>query len=213
MKRIFTLFAALILSHVAYAQIDGSYNNSVAIQAFGVVQVPKILNQSNQNKYISTYLNSVMVKFNDNQISYRLSGSYFKEDISINDADQTRGKITDYTFKVGFEKNFNYSYLQPYFLMDIGYRSNEFDGTVNQNTLTTVARNGATVSPGFGIKINALKALTFYAEGNVEFYYFQSKDDTSFSGAEARTTNKYYKSQLLLNPISAGIQFHFGSNN
>jgi hypothetical protein len=213
MKRIFTLLAALILSHCAYAQIDGSYNNSVGIQAFGIVQVPKILDQANENQYINTYLNAVVVKFNDNQISYRLSGSYLKKNISINGVEDTRGKITDYSFKVGFEKNFNYSYLQPYFLMDIGYRSNEFDGRIKETALLTVAKNGAILSPGFGIKVNAFKALTFYAEGNVEFFYFQGKEDRSFANSETRLSRKYYKSQLLVNPISAGIQFHFGSNN
>jgi hypothetical protein len=213
MKRIFTLLAALILSHCAYAQIDGSYNNSVGIQAFGIVQVPKILDQANENQYINTYLNSVVVKFNDNQISYRLSGSYFKKNISINDVEDTRGKMTDYSFKVGFEKNFNYSYLQPYFLMDIGYRSNEFDGQIKETEFRTVAKNGAILSPGFGFKVNAFKALTFYAEGNVEFFYFQGKEDRSFANSETRLSRKYYKSQLLVNPISAGIQFHFGSNN
>lgn len=213
MKKLLVLLSIMILSHVANAQMDGTYNNSIGVQAFGVLQVPKILNESNKDKYINTYFNGLMIKFNDNQISYRISGSYFNKDINFNDVDATVGKIKDYTFKVGFEKNFNYSRIQPYFLMDLGYRSNEFDGTVNTTTLANISKSGILLAPGFGLKLNVLKALTLFAEGNLEFYYFQSKDDTNVQGSSTHTISKYYKSQFLLNPLTAGLQFHFGSNN
>jgi hypothetical protein len=213
MKKLLVLLAVLILSHTAYAQMDGNYNNSIGIQAFGVLQVPKMLNESNKDKYINTYFNGLMIKFNDNQISYRISGTYLDKNINFNDVDATVGKVKDYAFKVGFEKNFNYSRIQPYFLMDLGYRSNEFNGTINTTTQADISKSGVIVAPGFGLKINAFKTLTFFAEGNLEFYYFQAKDDTIAQGATERTTSKYYKSQFLLNPLSAGLQFHFGSNN
>jgi hypothetical protein len=213
MKKLLVLLSVLILSHTAFAQMDGSYNNSIAIQAFGVLQVPKILNESNKDKYINTSFNGLMIKFNDNQISFRISGSYFNKNININDVDATTGKMTDYAFKVGFEKNFNYSRIQPYFLMDLGYRSNDFDGTINATTLANISKSGILLAPGFGLKINALKALTLFAEGNLEFFYYQGKDDTTAQGSTVTTSSKYYKSQFLLNPVSAGLQFHFGSNN
>jgi hypothetical protein len=213
MKKLFALVSILVLTQCAYAQMDGGFNNSIGIQAFGMLQVPKILNESNKDKYINTAFNALMIKFNDNQISYRIGGSYFKKDINFSNVDATAGKVTDYTFKVGFEKNFNYSRIQPYFLTDLGYRSNEFAGTINANTIANISKNGFIVSPGFGIKVNVLKALTLYVEGNLEFFYFQGKDETSEQGSTTTTTNKYYKSQFLLNPVAAGLQFHFGSNN
>jgi hypothetical protein len=213
MKKLLTLSIILLLSQAVFAQMDGSYNNSVGIQAVGIMQAPKILNQSNKDKYLTTYFNSVMIKFNDNQISYRISGSYYNKDVNFVDVDVTRGKLKDYAFRVGFEKNFNYGRIQPYFLMDLGYRSNEFDGTVNRTTLANISKNGVTVSPGFGLKVNVLKAVAFFAEGNLEFFYFQGKDNTSTEGSTETTTDKYYKSQFLLNPLSAGIQFHFGSTD
>jgi hypothetical protein len=213
MKKLLVLLSVLILSHAAYAQMDGSYNNSIGIQAFGVLQIPKILNESTKDKYINSYFNGVMIKFNDNQISYRISGNYIDKNISFNDVDQTTGKVKDYAFKVGFEKNFNYSRIQPYFLMDLGYRSDEFDGTINATTLANISKSGVLIAPGFGIKVNVLKTLTLYAEGNLEFFYYQGKDDTTAPGATLPTTSKYYKSEYLLNPVSAGLQFHFGSNN
>jgi hypothetical protein len=193
--------------------MDGSFNNSVGIQAFGVLQIPKLLNESSKDKYLNATVYGAMIKFNDNQISYRISGRYFNKTININDVDVTSGKLKDYAFKVGFEKNFNYSRIQPYFLMDLGYRSDEFAGTINQTTLANLSKNGITVAPGFGLKINVLRELTFYAESNLEFFYFQAKDATNLQDSETRTTDKYYKSQFLVNPVSAGIQFHFGSNN
>jgi hypothetical protein len=213
MKKLLVLLSVLILSHAAYAQMDGTYNNSIGIQAFGVIQVPKILNEGNKDKYINTYFNGLMIKFNDNQISYRISGSYFNTNINVNDVDATVGKVKDYAFKVGFEKNFNYSRIQPYFLMDLGYRSNEFDGTINATTLANITKSGILVAPGFGIKVNVLKPLTLFAEGNLEFFYYQGKDDTSTQGSTVTTSSKYYRSQFMLNPVSAGVQYHFGSNN
>jgi hypothetical protein len=213
MKKLITLSLILFFSTAVFAQMDGGYNNSIGIQAVGIMQAPKILNQSNKDKYLTTYFNGVMIKFNDNQISYRISGSYFNKDVNFEDVDVTQGKIKDYAFRVGFEKNFNYGRIQPYFLMDLGYRSNEFDGTVNQTTVANISKNGVTVAPGFGIKVNVLNSLTLFAEGNLEFYYFQGKDNTTPPGSSETTTDKYYKSQFLLNPLSAGVQFHFGHNN
>lgn len=213
MKKLLVLLSVLIISHAAYAQMDGTYNNSVGLQVFGVSQVPKIFNESTKEKYINTYFSGAMIKFNDNQISYRISGNYFNKDISFNDIDATKGKMTDYAFKVGFEKNFNYSRIQPYFLMDLGYRSNTFDGTINTTTNANISKSGVLLAPGFGLKLNVQKAITLFAEANLEFYYFQGKDDTSVQGSDVHTTSKYYRSQFLLNPITAGLQFHFGSNN
>lgn len=213
MKKLLTLSIILLLSQAVFAQMDGSYKNSVGIQAVGIMQAPKILNQSNKDKYLNTYVNGVMIKFNDNQISYRISGSYYNKDVNFQDVDVTRGKLKDYAFRFGFEKNFNYGRIQPYFLMDLGYRSNEFDGAVNRTTLANISKNGVTIAPGFGLKVNVLKAVTLYAEGNLEFFYFQAKDNTTTEGSTETTTDKYYKSQFLLNPLSAGLQFHFGSTD
>jgi hypothetical protein len=213
MKKLLTLSIILLLSKAVFAQMDGSYNNSIGIQAVGIIQAPKILNQSNKDKYLTTYFNGLMIKFNDNQISYRISGSYFNKNISFEDVDVTEGKLKDYAFRLGFEKNFNYGRIQPYFLVDLGYRSDEFNGAVNRTTMANISKNGFTIAPGFGLKVNVLKMLTFFAEGNLEFFYFQGKDNTTPQGSSETTTNKYYKSQFLLNPLSAGLQYHFGSND
>lgn len=207
------LIALLILSvQFANAQTDGSYNHSIGIRMIGIQQVPKIKNDSQKENYVNTYLNGVTLKFNDNQISYRLSGSYFKKDIDVQESDNGNGQVTDYAIKMGFEKNFNYGLVQPYFLTDLGYRSNEFDGLLGPETLFNVSKQGFTLSPGFGLKVNVAKVLTLYAEGNIEFFYFQNKQESTQVGTINSIASKNYQSQFLLNPLSAGIQIHFGNN-
>jgi hypothetical protein len=205
------IFALLLLSvQVASAQMDGSYNHSIGIRVLGIQQMPKIKNDSQKENYVNGYFNAITLKFNDNQINYRLSGSYYKDDIDVRESDNGRGEVTDYAVKMGFEKNFNYGMVQPYFLMDLGYRSNEFDGVLGSSTQTNVSKQGFTLSPGFGIKVNVAKMLTIFAEGNIEFFYFQNKLEST-DGAANRVMSKNYQSQFLLNPLSTGIQFHFGN--
>jgi hypothetical protein len=205
------IFALLLLSvQVASAQMDGSYNHSIGIRVLGIQQMPKIKNDSQKENYVNGYFNAITLKFNDNQINYRLNGSYYKDDIDVRESDNGRGEVTDYAVKMGFEKNFNYGMVQPYFLMDLGYRSNEFDGVLGSSTQTNVSKQGFTLSPGFGIKVNVAKMLTIFAEGNIEFFYFQNKLEST-DGAANRVMSKNYQSQFLLNPLSTGIQFHFGN--
>lgn len=212
MKKILILCILMLTSYLTMAQIDGSFNNSVSVRAFGIMQVPKIQNESKKDNYVNSYLNSITLKFNDNQISYRLSGSYLNDDIDVMESDNGRGTIRDYTIKMGFEKNFNYGVVQPYFLTDLGYRSHEFEGLISTATAAKVTKHGFTLAPGFGLKLNVLRQLTFFAEGNVEFFYFQNKQEITPAGSEARNINKNYQSQFLLNPIFTGLQFHFGNN-
>lgn len=212
MKKILILCILMLTSYLTMAQVDGSFNNSVSVRAFGIMQVPKIQNESKKDNYVNNYLNAITLKFNDNQISYRLSGSYLNDDIDVMESDNGRGTIRDYTIKMGFEKNFNYGVVQPYFLTDLGYRSHEFEGLISTSTAAKVTKHGFTLAPGFGLKVNVLRQLTFFAEGNVEFFYFQNKQEMTPAGSEARNINKNYQSQFLLNPIFTGLQFHFGNN-
>lgn len=212
MKKLLIFALLFTITQVANAQMDGSYNHSISLRVLGIQQMPKIKNDSQKENYINAYLNAITLKFNDNQISYRLGGSYYKDDIDVQESDNGSGEITDYAVKIGFEKNFNYGIVQPYFLTDLGYRSHEFNGTIGAATLTNVAKQGFTLSPGFGIKINVAKMLTLFAEGNIEFFYFQNKLETTEAGTSNRNTSKNYQSQFLLNPLSTGIQFHFGNN-
>jgi len=223
---ILSLLLVVTLSINAFSQLNGNYNYGIAVKAFSVMQMPKVFNQNSQ-RYLNSYLNGGMIKFNDNQISYRLSGNYLHKTMIFNDdcnnCDLAQGTVTDYAFKLGFEKNFNYSIIQPYFAFDIGYRYNRFKGELNSiNVQKLVAgtnqleatKNGITGAPTIGIKFNPVEFLTIFAEGSLEFYYSYERKETVAQDASAvRTYNKTNQMDYLLNPISIGIQINLSSKN
>ena len=167
-----------------------------------------------------------MIKFNDNQISYRINGNYFKKDITFNNqcnsCEIALGKVTDYSFKIGFEKSINYAKIQPYFGGDIGFRSNHFTGEIiNNNPISTqkpynvdTDKNGFVMAPILGLKINPAKNITLFAETSMDFYYSYERQETiQRDPNNTRTFAKYNKWEFLLNPISIGLQIHLINRN
>ena len=220
MNKILLSFCLFTLSLAVRAQTAADYNYSIGIKALSIVQLPKILNQTRPQDYTTTYANGVMVKFNDNQISYRISGNYFRDDIKFdNNYETASGTVTDYSFKIGFEKNFTYSRIQPYFAFDLGYRSNRFTGQLQPNGAPSINRNadvsksGLLISPAIGLKINILPQLLLFAESNLDFYFSYERQDTSEPNSTSRSVTTYNKLESLLNPISAGLQFHIDRKN
>jgi len=226
MKKILLIVFITCLSNITNAQTGADYNYSVSLRSFSLMQLPKVLNQTNTQDYTKMYGNGGILKFNDNQISYRISGNYYRStDFQFQNTCETceigRGKITDYSFKIGFEKNFNYSRIQPYFAFDLGYRSNRFTGTLrpadpivgNTNQSADATKNGMVITPSLGFKINIIPNLSIFAESSLDFNYSYEKQDITPSNPANRTVNTYTKWEFLLNPVSAGIQFNFNSKN
>lgn len=227
MKKLSLLITfCLLMSYAAFAQIDGNYNYSIGIKAYNMFQLPKILNQTNSKDFTSAYFNGLLLKFNDNQINYRLKGNYYRKTISFSNQCATceivQGKVTDYSFSVGFEKNINYAKIQPYFGADLGFRKNDFNGEVkNANPKSTTApynvdteKNGFLLSPLLGIKFNPVKEVSLFVETSLDFYYSYEKQETIQQDASnTRSFVKYNKWEFLLNPISVGLQIHLVSKN
>ncbi|WP_316796948.1 hypothetical protein [Pedobacter agri] len=226
MKKILLSFFISFVTLTSVAQTGADYNYSIAVRAFSLMQLPKILNQTNTQDYTKMCGNGAVLKFNDNQISYRISGNYFRStDVRFQNTCETceigKGKVTDYSFKIGFEKNFNYSRIQPYFAFDLGYRSNKFTGTLTptnpsvgtMNQSADATKNGLVMTPSIGFKINIIPNLSIFAESSLDFNYFYEKQDLTPTNVADRTVNTYNKWEFLLNPVSAGIQFNFNSKN
>ncbi len=227
MKRFLLIAVSLFIGISAYAQVDGDYNYSIGVRGYNMMQMPKIIQQVNTDDYTSTWLNGGIIRFNDNQMAFRISGYYlYKRDFTFNNqcdnCESANGNLSDYSIKLGFEKNFNYSIIQPYFALDFGYRSNNFRGNIenkNPNSLrqtyaVTTTKNGGVLSPVLGIKFNILKQLSIYTESNIDFFYTYERQETiSNDVANTRTFAKYYKFESLLNPISFGLQFHLVGKN
>ncbi|MFC3563057.1 hypothetical protein [Pedobacter jamesrossensis] len=226
MKKVLLSIIISCAALTSFAQTSADYNYSIAVRGFSMMQLPKILNQTNTQDYTKMAGNGAILKFNDNQISYRISGNYFRDkDVQFQNTCETceiaRGKVTDYSFKIGFEKNFNYSRIQPYFAFDIGYRSNRFSGTLtpaNSSVGTSTqsadaSKNGLVMTPTLGLKINIIPNLSIFAESSLDFNFSYEKQDLTQQNQVARNIYTYNKWEFLLNPVSAGIQFNFNSKN
>jgi hypothetical protein len=232
MRRTLLLVLFLTVTSAAFAQMNGDYNYSIGFRGYTVMQMPKILNESGSKYFTNTILNGFMVKFNDNQISYRLNGTYYNKSKEFfnncETCEEANGKLVDYSFKVGFEKNFNYARIQPYFAIDLGYRSNTFSGELeNRNELKTAklmseemqiveveaSKMGMVITPVLGLKVGLTEQVSIFVEGNLDFFYSYERQETTWHDANnTQTFKKYYKSEFLLNPFSVGVQIHLGSN-
>lgn len=229
-KNLLIIFC-LLLSNVAFSQMNGDYNYTIAVRGFSMVQMPRVLSQKNAEQFTNAAFNGLMIKFNDNQFSYRLNGSYIKKNVKLVNncatCQEADGKLTDYAFKIGFEKNLNFSRIQPYLGLDIGFRYNKFDGTLtNRNTLldavsstaitptiVEASKAGFVAAPVVGIKINPIPQISIFAESSMDFFNSYERQETVMQDASnTKTFNKYRKTEFLLNPVSVGIQFHLGIN-
>lgn len=229
MKKILLLTLLSATTHIAFSQMSGNYNYSIGVRGYTMMQMPKVLNESNADYFTDAAFNGAMIKFNDNMISYRLSGTYYDKSKKFYNNCETceaaDGKLVDYSFKIGFEKNFNYSRLQPYFAVDLGYRYNRFSGDMeNKNQLkaravgenihrVVASKSGMVISPVIGFKISPIEQFSIFAEGNLDFFYAYERQETIANDAEnTRTFRKFNKAEFLLNPVSVGLQIHLGSN-
>ncbi|RZL07564.1 MAG: hypothetical protein EOO89_22880 [Pedobacter sp.] len=226
MKKILLSFCFALCYMAAFAQVSSDYEYSVGLRVYSSMQTPKILNQVNSQDYSTKYANSIFIKFNDNQLSYRIIGGYYSKQLTFSNqcegCQTASGKDSDYFLKIGFEKSFNYSRIQPYLGFDIGYRSNAFTGVVMNNQPGSTApnynveinKNGLLLSPLLGIKVNVVNGLTFFAEGTLDFYYAYERRETVDQVAGSPTVNnRFTRLEYLLNPVALGVQFNFGSRN
>jgi hypothetical protein len=218
MIRHFLTAILLILSTYAFSQENGDSNYSFGVRGYNYIALPKTLYQSDNRRYVNSNFSSYIIKFNDNLYSYRLNGSYFNQPEHFsNSGTQASGKVKDYSFKAGFEKNFNYGVVQPYFAFDLGYRSDEFTGVLSntavQNIATNSTKRGFTITPVFGIKLNPVKAISIFAETNAEFFYAWGKEESANQDAAADYQRHFKKGEYLYNPVSVGIQVHLGNKN
>lgn len=214
-----------ISSFNAFSQLTDNFNYSIGVYGFSIMEMPKVFNQNTQQR-LNSFVRGGMVKFNDNQISFRVGATYLKQSVKFDDdcinCNLASGKVTDKAYKLGFEKNLSYSMLQPYFGGDLGYRSNLFKGMMsvvnNQKSVTTTnsieaTKSGFTVMPFIGLKFTPVSMITIFAESSLEFYYsYERRESVSQDAQALYTFNKTYQTEYLLNPVSIGIQIHLGAN-
>ncbi|WP_367866290.1 hypothetical protein [Pedobacter sp. WC2423] len=217
------LFVSLFTLNVR-SQSNSTY--SIGFNAFSYLQLPGIENQD-PLKYITTKFNGGLFKIDDRQINYRLTGRFIEQSVDFKsnciNCNLINGKVTDYAIKIGFEKNLNYSNIQPYFAFDIGYRYNRFKGlrdfidlqrTIALTDQMETIKNGLTLSPALGIRITPVEQLSIFAEGSFDLYFSHLRIQTVAQNTAAqRTETSASKKEFLLSPVTVGLQFHLGSRN
>ncbi len=224
MKKCLVLLALLNFSAVVFAQKNGDLNYSVGAVGYTMMQMPKILNDTYADEMINVTFNGILIKFNDNQINYRLKGTVYHGDKNFNNncngCQIVTGKVSDYVLKVGFEKNINYGIIQPYFGMDVGFRANVYKGELsNVNSLRVQANErveatkyGMILAPILGIKINPINELSLFAESAIDFFYsYERQTLVTRDANNGVSLSRYNKAEFLLVPVSVGVQFHFGA--
>ena len=228
MKKLAILSIILFsLSKNLLAQSQSENNYSIGINVFSYGEVPKILDEiRSADSYKSAMFNGVIAKFNDNQISYRLLGSrYFNSNYHFynqcKECEEINGKYTSYEFKMGFEKSLIYAKLQPFFGVDLGYKSVTFNGEAKDPKpngqslyLAEIQKNGGLLYPFVGIKYTPINHLTFSAESGFNVYISFDKQIKRFKDANNTIdTRNTSQSEFLTQPLGIfSIQYNFGSN-
>ncbi|MBC7912937.1 MAG: hypothetical protein H7Y07_02340 [Pyrinomonadaceae bacterium] len=195
---------------------------SVGIKAFSIEEFPQVLNQIYSSEYTYTTMGGLFAKFNDKQVSYRLAGNFYTKNISFKNECETcediKGKIKDFEAKMGFEKNFSYSRVQPYFAFDLGYIRNTFTGagssvlspanTFNVSTL----KHGILFSPNFGIRLNIISRISIAAETGMGLLYsYEKQEKISNDINRTRTFNEYSGWEFLFKPVNMlTLQYNLG---
>lgn len=225
MKRILTILSLQFAVLFANAQSQSDSNYSFGLKLLSVEKFPKILNEvKNNSQYYSPTLNGLVFKVNDNQISYRFQiSNYENNDYSFTNECSTcetlNGVYKDFNAKLGFERSLTYSAVQPFYGIDLGYRSTTFIGqSKNQSTSAPlynadIEKNGALIYPFFGLKYTVLKALTISAETGLDFLYSYDKEIKSTSSNTIQSINNFKRWQYIAKPLGIlSLQFNFGEN-
>ncbi|MFC5282614.1 hypothetical protein [Pedobacter alpinus] len=214
----FQLFAIACL---AQSQSDSQY--SIGFKLLAIEEQPKLLNEVRANsKFYTTGLNGLMLKINDNQISYRFLISTFKEDDysfknECLDCEIVNGEYKSLDLKMGFERSLIYSKFQPFYGADLGYKRTTFIGVSNDNNSgtfnydTNIEKNGASLTPFIGVKYNFVRSLTLSAEAGFDFIYTTDKEIKTTNANTNISVNNFTRWQYNSRPLAQlSLQFNFG---
>lgn len=199
------------------------YWYTIAVRAYAYEQFPQLLNQPSGQPYHISYLNGLLFKINDNQISYRLQAAHYRNDTAFdNECDgclpQVKGKLSNTAIKVGVEKSVSYSRVQPYFGGDLGFMFQQLNtrGFGNAIVFSEDTKNALLFSPFIGAKTYIVPRIAVGVEANFNIAYTYQKvnsyTDDSFTGAPNQV--RRYRWEYFLAPVAAvTLQYSFGLIN
>lgn len=196
---------------------------TIAIRAYAHEQFPQLLDQPSGQPFQTSYLNGILFKINDNQISYRFQAAHFNDEITFDNEcegclPKVTGKFRNTAFKMGVEKSVNYSRFQPYLGADLGFMIQKLStkGYGNATVFAEDNKNAALFSPFIGVKLYLISRLAIGAEANFNIAYTYQKvnnyNDDSFSNAPNQI--KRYRWEYFFAPVAAiTLQYSFGLVN
>jgi len=224
MKKLFVALL-LIISIKSFAQSQNDFNYAVGIKLLAIEEFPKLLNEVREKTaFQNTSLNGLMLKINDNQISYRFQAYNSKIDnyTFTNECatcEEVAGVYKSFDFKIGFARSLIYSKLQPFYGFDLGFKRARFDGKsndVNTNAFlynTSIEKNGALIYGFFGLKYSIIPQVTLSAEAGLDYIYTYDKEIKSSNSNLVISQNKFDRVQFTTKPLGLlSLQFNFGQD-
>src|SRR5690606_23943270 len=197
------------------------YWYTIAIRTYAYEQFPQLLNQPSGQPYHSSYLNGLLFKINDNQISYRLQAAHFRNDIAFDNEcegclPQVRGKLRNTAIKVGVEKSVNYSRVQPYFGGDLGFMFQQFStrGFGNATVFSEDTKNALLCCAVVCTKVYVVPRLALGVEANFNIPYTAEKINRYAVDSVTGTLHQVrrYRWDYVLAPVAAvTILYSLGS--
>ncbi|WP_017258618.1 hypothetical protein [Pedobacter arcticus] len=225
MKKLSLLIFLLASAVTGFAQSQSDSNYSLGFKLLSVDEQPKLLNEVRDNAtFYTSGLNGLMLKINDNQISYRFSAQTFKKTdyTFINECSNceiVEGKYNSLDLKIGFERSISYSRLQPFYGLDLGFKKATFDGISTDKTSSTfrynvnIEKNAITVNPFIGLKFNIIRALTLSAEAGFDFIKTYDKEIKTTDTNMMISSNNFDRWQYNSRPLAQlSLQFNFGTD-
>lgn len=223
MRKLLLLFIIQLTAIAVFAQSQSDSNYSIGIKLLAIDEQPKLLNEVRDNStfYISG-LNGLMLKINDNQISYRFSAYTFKKnDYSFknecSNCQIVNGDYNSLALKIGFERSLIYSKLQPFYGADLGFKRVAFDGQSTDQTTgaflynVNIEKNAATINPFIGIKYNIVRTITISAEAGFDFIRTSDKEIKTQANNTLISSNNFNRFQYNSRPLAQlSLQFNFG---
>lgn len=226
MKKLLPFILFQLLATICLAQSQSDSNYSFGVKLLSIDEQPKLLNEirGGSSNFYTSGLNGLVLKVNDNQISYRFSGFVFKKDDysftnQCSNCEFIKGNYTSLDLRIGFEKSLTYSKLQPFYGADLGFKQVSFDGAsaskITQAYMYSVdiEKNGGVFNPFIGIKYNVIRALTLSAEAGFDFIYTYDKETKTDANNTLISLSNYKRWQYSAKPLaSLSLQFNFGRN-
>ena len=221
MKKSLSFYFLIFFSILsATAQTNTDFNYNIGVNFYKLSQIPQVNFNQRVNPETGRYFPGIILKFNDNQLAYRVALNFYRNSnfgFSEDDSASVHGTYLDYSLKMGVERDLSATNFKPYFGADLGFLHSEFSGLkmhFNDKTVNNLRteKNGFLISPFLGVKYHFIRRLYLSAEVAIDFIYAYNRLQTINDGI--KQVSHFNKGEFLLAPVSLiGLHYNFGALN